>query len=64
MWKDGFTFKQYRFDNDKIFLRKGAGTDMRYFARSKFSKGLVYKKNLSLIWQVVFQLGYIFCQER
>ena len=34
---------------------------MRYFARSKFSRSLVYKKNLSLIWLVVFKLGYPFC---
>ena len=26
---------------------KGAATDMRYFARSRFSKGLVHKKKLS-----------------
>ena len=43
---------------------KGAVTYMRYFARSKFSRSLVQKKNFSLIWQVVFQLGYVFCQER
>ena len=43
---------------------KGAKTDMRYFARSKFSKSLVHKKNFRLIWQVVFELGYVFCQER
>ena len=28
---------------------KRADTDMRYFARSNFSKSLVYKKNFSLI---------------
>ena len=43
---------------------KGAVTYMRYFATSKFSRSLVQKKNFSLIWQVVFQLGYVFCQER
>ena len=43
---------------------KGAVTDMRYFARNKFSRSLVHKKNFSLIWQVVFELGYVFCQER
>ena len=43
---------------------KAAATDMRYFARSKFSRSLVHKKNFSLIWQVVFKLGYVFCQER
>ena len=43
---------------------KVAATDMRYFARSKFSASLVHKKKLGLIWQVVFKLGYVFCQER
>ena len=43
---------------------KGAATDIRQFARSKFSRSLVHKKNFSLIWQVVFKLGYVFCQER
>ena len=43
---------------------KGTVTDMRYLARSKFSRSLVHKKNFSLIWQLVFKLGYIFCQER
>ena len=37
---------------------KGAMTDMRYFARSKFSRSLANKRNFSLIWQVV--LGYLF----
>ena len=46
----------------KVF--KGAVTDMRYLARSKFSRSLVHKKNFSLIWQVVFELGFLFCQER
>ena len=41
---------------------KSAVTDMRYFARSKFSISLVHKKNFSFIWQVVFKLGYVFCQ--
>ena len=36
---------------------KDAATDMRYFARSEFSRNLVHKKNFSL-------LGYVFCQER
>ena len=35
-----------------------------YFASSKFSKSLVYRKNFSFIWQVVFKLGYVFCEER
>ena len=43
---------------------KGAWTDMGYFAMSKFSRSLVHKKNFSLIWQVVFKLGYVFCQEK
>ena len=43
---------------------KGAVTDMRYFARSKFSVSLVHKKNSSMIRQVVFKLGYVFCQKR
>ena len=45
-------------------LIKGAATDIRYFARSKFSRSLVHKKSFSLIWQVVFKLGYMYCQER
>ena len=45
-------------------LLKGAAADMRYFARSKFFRSQVHKKNFSLIWQVVSELGYIFCQER
>ena len=43
---------------------KAAVTDMRYFARSKFSKISVHKKKFSLIWQIVFKLGYLICQER
>ena len=42
------------------FLFKGAATGMRYFARIKFSTSLVHRKNFSLIWQVVFELGYVF----
>ena len=41
-----------------------AATDMPYFGRSTFSRSLVHKKNFSLIWQVVFRLGYVFSQER
>ena len=48
----------------KTFTLKVAVTDMKYFATSKFSRSLVHKKNFSLIWQVVFKLGYVFCQER
>ena len=43
---------------------KGAVTDMRYFARSKFPRSLVHNKNVSLKWQVVFKLGYVFCQKK
>ena len=43
---------------------KVAVRDMRYFTRSKYSRSLVDKKNFSVIWQVVFKLGYVFCQER
>ena len=41
-------------------ILKGAATDIGYFARSKLSRSLVYKKYFSLIWQVVFKLGYDF----
>ena len=51
-----------------VFLKdaafEGAVTDMRYFASSKFSRSLVHKKNSSLMWQVVFNLGHVFCQEK
>ena len=43
-----------------IFI-KVAATDMRCFTRIKLSRSLVHKKNFSLIWQVVFKLGYLFC---
>ena len=52
-----------------IGLFKAAAADMRYFARSKFSRSLVHKKKFSLIWQSVFQVrililsrevGYLF----
>ena len=43
---------------------KAAATDMRYFARSKFSRSLVHKKKISLIRQVFFKLRYVFRQER
>ena len=46
------------------FIIKGAAIDMRYFAKSKLSRSLVHMKNFSLIRQVVFKLGYLFCQER
>ena len=49
----------------KIYMVKfkSAVADMRYFARSKFSRSLVHKKKFSMIRQVVFELGYVFCQE-
>ena len=31
------------------FIIKGTATDVRYFARSKFSRSLVHKKNFTLI---------------
>ena len=43
---------------------KGAVTDTKYFARSKFSRSLVHKKNFSLLWQVVFKLRCLICQAR
>ena len=43
---------------------KVAVTNMRYFARRKISRRLVHKKNFSLMWQVVFKLGYVFCHSR
>ena len=43
---------------------EAAVTDLRYFARNKFSKCLVDKKNFDLIWHVVFKLRYLFCQGR
>ena len=47
-----------------IIIIKGTATDMRYFTRSKLSRSFVHKKDFSLIQQVVFKLGYVFCQER
>ena len=52
-----------------IAILQIAATDMRYFARSKFSKSLVYTSDFSWIWQVSFQarvcilskeVGYLF----
>ena len=40
---------------------KAAATDIRYFAKSKFSRSLVHKKNFDLIWQVALKLKYLFC---
>ena len=52
-----------RFDKAITFLAilKGAVTDMRYFAKSKFFRSQVQKKNFSMIWEVVSDLGYVFC---
>ena len=52
-WK---TIKPY-FSNKTLNSNKmlqEAATDMKYFARRKFSRSLVLKKFFSLIWQVVF----------
>ena len=38
-------------------------TDMRYFARSKFKRSLVRKKNVGNL-QVTFKLKYLLCQRR
>ena len=42
---------------------KATMIDMKYFAGSKFFGSLVHKKNFGLIWQVVFMLRFLFCQE-
>ena len=42
---------------------KAAATDVRYLARSNFSRSLVPKKKFSLIWLLVFKLCHIFGQE-
>ena len=42
---------------------KAAATDIRYLARSNFSRSLVPKKKFSLIWLLVFKLCHIFGQE-
>ena len=47
-----------------ILFLKGAATEIGYFARSKFFRSQVHKKTFSLIWQVVLELVYVFCQER
>ena len=43
---------------------KVTATDMRYFTRRKFSRSLVHKRNFGLIWEVVFNLEYLFHQWR
>ena len=57
--RSGSEFQYNRSFNESF---KVAATDMRYFARTKLSRSLVHKKNFSLIWQVDFNLGYLFCQ--
>ena len=37
-------------------------TGMRKFAWSTFSRGLIRKKNVGLVWKVVFKLEYLFCK--
>ena len=41
---------------------KVAWANMIYFARNKFLRSLVHKKNFGLIWQIVFKLEYLFYQ--
>ena len=43
------TKKAKQEDDIPIKSIKGAATDMRYFARGKFSRSLIHKKNFSLI---------------
>ena len=68
---ESLPYPHHKLGEEKSFLEslksqtiKVAATDMRYFARSKFSRSLVQTQNFSSIWQVVFKLGYVFCQER
>ena len=56
---DFFITNHLIFTNQSGF--KVAATDMRYFAKSKFPRSLVHKRNFSLIWQAVFKLGNVFC---
>ena len=35
--------------NQSRFYIKAAATDMRYFIRNTFSRGLIYKKNFGLM---------------
>ena len=59
-----FTFSGILFAFNQLTRRfKDAATDTRYFERSKFFMSSVQKKNFSLIRQVVFKLGSVFCQE-
>ena len=56
-----FLFPKPRIKNNSFWLLKVL---WQIYARSKSSWSSVYKKNFSLIWQAVFELGYVFCQER
>ena len=69
-WKWGYVDGSLKFYVDELYLKrltymktnlgKATWTDRRYFARSKFSKILVLKKNFDMIWQVMFNLKYLF----
>ena len=66
-WYYIYHFKFWFYDQQSMLIYlffKGTATDMRYSARIKFSRSLVHRKNFSLIWRVVFKLGYVLCQER
>ena len=58
-----FEIIDYALSSCKLKL-KVAAPDMIYFASSKFSGSLVYKIKICMIWQVLFKLEYLFCQER
>ena len=62
--KPSFNFKLLIKLNLFLKILKAAAADVGYFARSKFSRSLVHKKNFSLMGQIVFKLGYVLCQER
>ena len=44
-----YSYVKDPFESKYQLLIKGAATDMKYFARSKFSRSLVHKKNFSVI---------------
>ena len=46
----------YRFQKQLLLQDKVTATNMRYFAKSKPSRSLVYKKHFSLIGKVIFKL--------
>ena len=54
-----FTVKIIEKIKDLFF--KAAGTDMKYFSKSKFLKSLVYKKKFTLMWMAVSKLEYLSC---